>query len=64
MKYEIGESGEKAEREMIEKAKMGSSVFHMGGENEITIVGQKLKRSTNSIVGNKLDRDSSILGKV
>jgi hypothetical protein len=64
MTYEIGESGEKAEREMIEKAKMGSSVFHMGGENEITIVGQKLKRSTNSIVGNKLDRDSSILGKV
>jgi hypothetical protein len=64
MKYTVGESGEKAEREMIERAKMGSSVFHMGQENEITIVGQHLKRGATSILGNKLNRDSSILGKV
>ena len=43
MKYIVGESGEKAERDMIERAKMGSSVFHMGQENEITIVGQRFK---------------------
>jgi hypothetical protein len=64
MKYEIGEAGEKAERDMIERAKMGSSVFHMGGENEISIVGQKLKRNTNSILGNELNRDHRFLGKV
>jgi hypothetical protein len=64
MKYTVGESGEKAEREMIERAKMGSSVFHMGQENEITIVGQRLKRKATTILGNELDRDHRFLGKV
>jgi hypothetical protein len=64
MKYEIGESGEKAERDLIEKSGMGNSKFHMGHEEEITMVGQKLRRKSDTILGNKLDRDGSILGKV
>ena len=64
MNYVVGEAGEKAEREMIERAKMGSSVFHMGAENEISIVGHKFKRNTNSILGNELNRDRRFLGKV
>ena len=64
MMYKVGESGEKAERELIERSGMGNSTFHMGHEEEITMVGQKLRRKSDTILGNKLDRDGSILGKV
>jgi hypothetical protein len=57
MKTKIGEDGEKAERDMIEHLGFGSGSFHMGHEKEITFVGQRLKRSTNTFLGQEIHRE-------